>query len=165
MACNPPGSSVHGILQARILAWVAVSSQSSWLRDWTLVSASPALAGGFFTAAPLEKPNVLDDTPNIQPKTGMPPKLQLCHLFRPPPRVCVKGICPGGALPGLNTHTHTQQQPTYQTSTVRESGLDVWNYNSNQPPQLEGSTGFKETATLSLALQQGDSLERTSNVE
>ena len=24
--CSPPGSSVHGILQARILEWVAVSS-------------------------------------------------------------------------------------------------------------------------------------------
>ena len=25
MDCNPPGSSVHGILQARILKWVAIS--------------------------------------------------------------------------------------------------------------------------------------------
>ena len=25
MNCNPPGSSVHGILQARILVWVAIS--------------------------------------------------------------------------------------------------------------------------------------------
>ena len=35
--CSPPGSSVHGILQARILEWVAMSSSrgSSWLRDWT----------------------------------------------------------------------------------------------------------------------------------
>ena len=26
MDCSPPGSSVHGILQARILKWVAMSS-------------------------------------------------------------------------------------------------------------------------------------------
>ena len=26
MDCSPPGSSVHGILQARILAWVAMPS-------------------------------------------------------------------------------------------------------------------------------------------
>ena len=26
MDCSPPGSSVHGILQARILEWVAISS-------------------------------------------------------------------------------------------------------------------------------------------
>ena len=38
--CSPPGSSVHGILQARILEWVAISSSrgSSWPRDWTHIS-------------------------------------------------------------------------------------------------------------------------------
>jgi len=37
---SPPGSSVHGILQARILEWVAMPSSrgSSWPRDWTWVS-------------------------------------------------------------------------------------------------------------------------------
>ena len=40
MDCSPPGSSVCGISQARILEWVAIfsSSGSSWLRDWTQVS-------------------------------------------------------------------------------------------------------------------------------
>ena len=35
--CSPPGSSVHGILQTRILDWVAIpySRGSSWPRDWT----------------------------------------------------------------------------------------------------------------------------------
>ena len=27
--CSPPGSSVHGILQARILEWVAISSSNA----------------------------------------------------------------------------------------------------------------------------------------
>ena len=37
MDCSLSGSSVHGILQARILEWVAVpfSKGSSWPRDWT----------------------------------------------------------------------------------------------------------------------------------
>ena len=37
---SPPGSSVHGILQARILEWVAISSSrgSSQPRNWTQVS-------------------------------------------------------------------------------------------------------------------------------
>ena len=37
---SPPGSSVHGILQARILEWVAMASSrgSSQPRDWTQVS-------------------------------------------------------------------------------------------------------------------------------
>ena len=40
MNCSPPGSSVHGILQARILEWVAMPSSrgSSQPRDWTRVS-------------------------------------------------------------------------------------------------------------------------------
>ena len=40
MDCSLPGSSVHGIFQARILEWVAISSSrgSSWLRDQTCVS-------------------------------------------------------------------------------------------------------------------------------
>ena len=38
--CSPPGSSVHGILQARILEWVAMPSSrgSSWPRNWTHIS-------------------------------------------------------------------------------------------------------------------------------
>jgi len=38
--CSLPGSSIHGILQARILEWVAISFSrgSSWPRKWTWVS-------------------------------------------------------------------------------------------------------------------------------
>ena len=40
MDCNVPGSSVHGIFQARTLEWVAISfsRRSSQPRDWTWVS-------------------------------------------------------------------------------------------------------------------------------
>ena len=31
MNCSPQGSSVHGILQARILLWVAISSSKGWM--------------------------------------------------------------------------------------------------------------------------------------
>ena len=45
---SPLESSVHGILQARIMEWVTspFSRGSSWPRDWTLVS---CIAGRFFT--------------------------------------------------------------------------------------------------------------------
>ena len=51
--CSPPGSSVHGILQARTLEWAAMPSSSGPSRpgDGTHVSLSPALAGGFFTTS------------------------------------------------------------------------------------------------------------------
>ena len=45
MDCSPPGSSVHGILQARTLHWVALPSSrgSSQLRDERVSPVSPAL--------------------------------------------------------------------------------------------------------------------------
>ena len=49
MDCSPPGSSVHGILQARILERVAVPSSRGSSQPKSL--ASPALAGGFSTTS------------------------------------------------------------------------------------------------------------------
>ena len=48
MDCSPSGFSVHRILQARTLEWVAVpfSRGSSWPRDWNWVS---CITGRFFT--------------------------------------------------------------------------------------------------------------------
>ena len=52
--CSPPGSSVHGISQARVLEWVAVSfPRESFHPEIKPASlASPSLAGGFFTTMP-----------------------------------------------------------------------------------------------------------------
>ena len=49
MNCSPPGSSVHGIFQARILEWVAIpfSRGFSQPRDQTHIS---HIAGRFFSA-------------------------------------------------------------------------------------------------------------------
>ena len=48
VGCSPPGSSVHGILQARRLEWVAISFSrgSSRPRDRTCIS---GIAGGIVT--------------------------------------------------------------------------------------------------------------------
>ena len=54
MDCSLPGSSVHGILQARILEWVASISSPGDLPDPGIEPespTSPALAGGFFTTS------------------------------------------------------------------------------------------------------------------
>ena len=50
MDCSPPGSSVHGMFQARMLAWVAVSSseESPWATGQTWVSCVSCIAGGSF---------------------------------------------------------------------------------------------------------------------
>ena len=77
MACRPPGSSVPGISQARILEWIQYTG-SPFPSSGDLPApgielkslASPALAGRFFTAAPLGKP--LAPWPGINPE---PPEL------------------------------------------------------------------------------------------
>ena len=60
MDCSPPGSSVHGILQARILEWIAMPSSrgSSPTRDQTCISYSFYTTGIFFTAELLRKPSL-----------------------------------------------------------------------------------------------------------
>ena len=52
--CSLQGSSIHGILQARILEWVAIpfSKRSSHPRDWTRVS---QIAGSALPSEPSGK--------------------------------------------------------------------------------------------------------------
>ena len=70
--CSPQGSSVHGILWARILEWVAISfsRESSPPRDQTRIC---CIEGRFFTMEPPEKPCHLWDLYKIiipQPIAG-----------------------------------------------------------------------------------------------
>ena len=67
MDCSPPGSSVHGISQARVLEWVDTPSsrKSSWPRDGTRASCVSCIAGGLLylwttggsPVSPLTRPN------------------------------------------------------------------------------------------------------------
>ena len=55
---SPPGSSVHGISQARIMEWMPFPPSGYFLNPGieSVSLASPALAGRFFTTATLGKP-------------------------------------------------------------------------------------------------------------
>ena len=67
MDCSPPGSSVRGISQARILDWVAISSSRD-LPHSRIMPVSPALVGGFFTTEPpweVPRSKILKDFINI----------------------------------------------------------------------------------------------------
>ena len=95
MDCSLPGSSAHGILQAKTLEWVAISFSRgfSWPRVWTRVS---CIAGVFFTAEPPEK--------------------QLCimtynklHIFKQ--FAVLTYIC-------THTHTHTHTRETITTIEI-----------------------------------------------
>ena len=58
MDCSPAGSSVHGILQVRILEWVATPTCRGYSqhRDGTRIFFCSYIAGGFFTTEPPGKP-------------------------------------------------------------------------------------------------------------
>ena len=61
MDCSLPGCSALGILQGRILGWVAMSSSkaSSRPRDQIHISCGYCTAGRFFTAEPPGKPSTI----------------------------------------------------------------------------------------------------------
>ena len=60
MDSSPPGFSVYGIFQARIVEWVAVCYSRGWssqCRDWTPALAFLVLALRFFSTTPPGKPS------------------------------------------------------------------------------------------------------------
>ena len=85
---SPPGSLVHGLLQARILEWITIpfSRGSSWPREWTQVS---CLSGGFFTIwATWEGQQTLNTAKllgrlkyNLVPKASLPQSLYIPSSF------------------------------------------------------------------------------------
>ena len=77
--CSPSGSSIHGILQARILEWVSMPSSwgSSRPRDKTHILMSPAMTGGFFTTSA---------TWEAQEMLAVKIKCKMCLVSEPKPR-------------------------------------------------------------------------------
>ena len=65
-----PGSSVHGILQARRVEWVAMPSsrESSQPSDRTHISCVSCITGGFFTAETPGKPTPSNSTSMLLPQ-------------------------------------------------------------------------------------------------
>ena len=99
MDCSLPGSSVHGILRARILEWVAMPSsrESFQPRDWTWVS---CIEGRLFTIwATREAPllvkaltnPIMGPTPKICMVTYLPIPLSLSPSYF---------LVPGSSCPG-----------------------------------------------------------------
>ena len=99
--CSPLGSSVCGVLQARILEWVAISSSrgSSRPRGRTQISyVFPALTGGFFTTSTT---------------------WEACRLS------CLPQILFPLSYPLTHTHTHTLRTPTHSLSPQSVKRADV----------------------------------------
>ena len=116
MDSSPPGSSVHRLLQARILKWIAVpfSRASSPLRDWTLVSCT---AGRFFTIWTTWKP-----------KCRVPPPYSL-------------GTLTLGTRPGILEEAHEGTPPPWPSSqlTAHAHLPAIWRSRLEEGPSAPGS--------------------------
>ena len=77
MDCSLSASSAHGISQARVLEWVAISfsSGSSRPRDQTHIS---CIAGEFFTEKPLGKPPLYSCSANRFISTILLDSMYMC---------------------------------------------------------------------------------------
>ena len=65
MDCSPPGSSAHGILQAKVLEWLAISSSRGSSQPWdgTQVFRLLHWQAGSLPLAHLESPQPLNSLP------------------------------------------------------------------------------------------------------
>ena len=137
MDCSPPDSSVHGILQARILEWVAISFSrgsswpedwaisfsrgSSWPEDWTWIFyvSCRYVAGRFFTTATTWK------APCIIYPCGF-------YLFK------IFGGGGGSFLVFIEPVCNIASALCFDFLAARHAGLAPWPGIAPAPPELEG---------------------------
>ena len=105
MDCSPPGSTVHGILQTRILELVAMPSspESTWPRDRIKISCISCIAGGFFiTSASWEAH--LEDISSVQFSRS-----DVSNSLRPHESRYARPPCPS-----LTPRVHSDSRPSSQ---------------------------------------------------
>ena len=91
MDCSLPGSSVHGILQTRIVEWVAMAS-TGYFPNSEIKSRSPALQADSLLSEPPEK---------LKYKLLMPISDQIRSVAQSCPTLCDPMDC---SRPGLPVH-------------------------------------------------------------
>ena len=133
MGCSPPGSSVRGVLQARILEWVAMSFSraSSWSGDWTHVLCVPRTGRCVLYHCTLGKPQTPTGYPTIQfsSDTLMEPNLGLLAT-------CT-------AKPVYWHWVVVKQSPAFIAGTKREE--QATHAQKTRPPQRRSARVLKES--------------------
>ena len=123
MDCGPPASSIHGVLQARILEWAAIflSRGSSWPRNRTQVS---SIADRFFT-----------NWATWEAQSAIKKKMKSCHLQQHGWILKVlwkwnkleKDIyCKISLICGIKQMNKKQNKGTNQTHRYREKKSGYW---------------------------------------
>ena len=111
--CSLPGSSVYGILQARIPERVGISFSrgSSLPRDWSRSLASPALAGGLLTPSATEKSIPISKVEGTKTGIWMNVLLSFPHFTTPIPYPLSSHI-----FPQLSTLHQTWHKNTHHST-------------------------------------------------
>ena len=111
MDCSPPGSSVHGILQARVLQWVAMPFSRGSSQPQGIARMSLALTGGFFTTNATREVHLLQYQDFSQ--QGFPSPPAAIHLCLPGQRPCLQTPqgCSSNSASGLLCASRTANPP------------------------------------------------------
>ena len=159
MDCSPPGSSVHGILQVRILEWVFIhfSRGSSRPRDWTLISPKLRTSLCFFGSSVQFSRSVVSDClrphesqqarpPCPSPTPGVHsdscPSSQWCH-----PAISSSGVLFSSGPQSLPA---SESFPMSQLFTWRGQSTGVSASASFLPKKSQGCSPSEWTGWISL---------------
>ena len=145
MDCSPLGSSVHGILQVRILEWVAMPSSrgSSWPRDGTLSPVS-----GSLPLVPLGSPSsVVCESRSVMSDSSWPhglysPWNSPGHNTRVGISSLLQGIFPTqGSNPGLLHYRWILYQLSHQGSPSTQQTFSI-KFTNRLCGQYKGSATY-----------------------
>ena len=132
MDCSLQGSSVHGILQARILEWVAICSSrvSSWPRDGTKVS---HIAGRFFIVSTTRQSQMNMESSQPRDRThvshvfcaGRKVLYHYCHLGSP---ICIECLLNSRyqQAPCMHYHIDFPHYEMAHFSCLTEEEMGTW---------------------------------------
>ena len=160
--CSPPGSSVYGIPQARILEWVAIpfSRGSSQPRDQTQVS---CISGRFFTiwASREALEGFVPRIAELKEFKCCPPRVHLLTTQKPVIREA-----------SVNRKESYFNQESQQAAEIGDSCLEITSEESAQPWQvskgkferISGNHGGRRVGSASffIACRLADSLQMLS---
>ena len=142
MDCSLPGSSVHGILQARILKWVAIpfSRGSSQARNQTRVS---YIAGRFFTNWAMREALC-----NLLAAKSLQLYLILCDP--------IDGSPPGSPVPGI-LQARTLEWVAISFSNAWKWKVKVKSLSRVQPSVTAWTAAFQAPPSMRLSRQENRS--------
>ena len=161
--CSPPGFSVQGIVEARVLEWVAISFSrgSSQPKDWNSISCTgrQILYHWATGEAVYHYPHLLMETQNIQPALGE--SVPVLRLGPQCPSVSVLPAAKGTAWSNLIHHPSPHQSGLGICSFTMQSLFSGARHPLSLVEELSASRWVKRLTRRSNAMQENRHLRWT----